>query len=551
MINSTKLQKWQFESIEALNNIEGVTPVLIIMPEQTKTIKRSFLKRITDYKWHYLWFRIYYRYFFRPPCFEESELQSSLKELSVLQCSTVTKGFSEFFKSEDIDRIREYQPDFILKFGFGIIKGEILTCTPLGVWSFHHGDEQKYRGVPPALWEILNNDHKTGAILQRLTNKLDSGVILRKGLFKTIEHSWSANLDQTINLSKKWPADVCREIIAQGTFPDNKDGVNTTAPLYKMPGNTSFFLFLLKLVYNKLKFHYNELTLCEIWQTGLLKARTAEIISEYPFSINPNEVDWPRATNSDGYLADGFALKQNERLLLLFEDYTYKGRKGKISASWYSERNETFTKPQVLLDEPWHLSYPYIFKHNGMFWCIPECKDHKNVELYRLDISSMKLVHERTLVKDLEAVDPTLIFHNNHWYLFFTAGYASNVELHIWHAENLEDDFQPHVLTPVKADVSNSRPAGSPFYLDGKLYRPAQDCSRSYGGRIILNEIKILSEDYFLEMAANVLEPPPSFKGLHNISFAGDYMFFDCKLMKFSMANFSYQLKRKLRLIRE
>lgn len=551
MLNSNRLQRWQFETIEALMQVPGVKPVLLIMHEPTSPVKKTFIRKVSDFKWHYAWFNIYYRYFFKPACFATKDVSELLINVPAITCAPLKKGYNEYFTENDIVNIKSFKADFILKLGFGIVKGDILTCTPMGIWSFHHGDEQKYRGVPPAFWEIYNNDHKTGAILQRLTNKLDSGVILRKGLFKTIEHSWMANLDQAITLSKKWPADVCREIIAQGTFPDQPQGVETTAPLLKIPGNTTFVLFLVRLLYNKIRFHLNELFYCEIWQTGLIKARTAELISDYPYSIDVEEVDWFKAKHADDYLADGFALKYNERLLLLYEDYSYKGRKGRISSTWYSERSGSFTEPQVLLDQPWHLSYPYLFKHNDKVYCIPECKDHKNVVLYRLDSNTMKLVHERTLIKDLEAVDPTLLNYNNHWYLFFTAGYASNVELHIWHAENLEDEFKPHVLTPVKADISNCRPAGTPFYLDGKLYRPAQDCSRSYGGRIILNEIKILSEDYFLEMAANVLEPPKPFEGLHNISFAGDFMFFDCKQMKFSLANFIYQIQRKIGIIRD
>jgi len=42
-----------------------------------------------------------------------------------------------------------------------------------GVWSWHHGDEDKYRGGPPAFWEIVNADPVTGALLQRLTERLD------------------------------------------------------------------------------------------------------------------------------------------------------------------------------------------------------------------------------------------------------------------------------------------------------------------------------------------------------------------------------------------
>jgi hypothetical protein len=255
-----------------------------------------------------------------------------------------------------------------------------------------------------------------------------------------------------------------------------------------------------------------------------------------------------KAGNNDRYFADGFVVKEHERLLLFFEDYSYLKGKGHISHSWYSERDSSFSSPVTSLQEPWHLSYPFIFKNENKIYCIPESKDHGSVILYQLDPTTTQFKKVRTLIEGVNAVDPTLVFHKNHWYLFFTAGHASNVELHIWHSDSLEAEFKPHVLNPVKSNISNARPAGPLFYLDGKLYRPAQDCSRTYGGRIIINEVKILSEESFLEMAISVLEPPIGFEGLHNVSFAGDYMFFDCKNRSFSKANFFNQLKRKFGL---
>lgn len=550
MVNSMQIQKWQFQAMESLLENRKVEAVLIIRKKTETDSRKSFINRITSYPWHHLLFKLYYRFLFHPSTFKLVSADYLFKNMPILDCTVQKKKFSEYFTDEDIEKIKSFEPDFILKFGFGILKGNILTCTPMGIWSFHHGDEQKYRGVPPCFWEIYHNDYKSGAILQRLTEKLDSGVILRKGLFRTIDHSWKANLDQSIDLSKNWPADVCKEVIAQGTFPDTMESVPTTAPVYKVPGNTTFVLFLIKLFFNKIRFHFRELFYCEIWQLGIIKARTADILSDLQYEIELEEVDLLTARNNDYYFADGFALKDNERLLLLYEDYTYKNRKGHISGVWFNERDYSFSDRFNILEETWHLSYPFILKYNNALFCIPESKDHKNIELYKLDLGQMKLIHHRTLVKDLEAVDPTLIFHQNWWYLFFTSGHASNVELHIWHAEHLEDEFTPHILNPVKSNISNARSAGPLFYLDGKLYRPAQDCSKSYGGRIIINEVKILTEDSFLEMAVNVLEPPKGYQGLHNLSFAGDSMLFDCKRMGFSWANFFYQIKKKTGIIK-
>ncbi len=545
MLNSMTVQKWQYESLKSLLDLPKVDAVVIILNDTPGVKRKNFFSRVLNYKWHNFLFNQYYRYFFKPVVFRYTSVKELLKDIPLIKIKPIKKKSSEYFSETDIDQIRNYQPDFIIKFGFGIIRGEILNSAPLGIWSFHHGDEQKFRGVPPGFWEVYYKDHRTGAILQRLTEKLDGGVILRKGIFKTVEHSWKGNLEQAISYSKHWPAHVCNEIMDQGTFPDQTEGVSTNAPLYKVPGNTTFAIFLLKSIVNRIKFHLNELFYCENWQLGIIKARTADILGSLQYDIDLEEVDFLAAKNSDHYFADGFAVKDGERLLLLFENYSYKNRMGHLSSVWFNEREYTFTEPVTILKEPWHLSYPFVFKYKGATYCLPECKDHKNVELYKLDTVSMKLVHVRTLIKDIEAVDPSLIYHQNRWYLFFTAGYATNTELHIWHADELEDEFKPHVLNPVKSNVSNSRPAGSLFYLDGKLYRPSQDCSRSYGGRIIINEVKILSEESFLESTVNVLEPPEGFQGIHNLSFAGDSMLFDCKKMKFSPANFFYQLKRK------
>ncbi|MBK6962862.1 MAG: hypothetical protein IPH20_02745 [Bacteroidales bacterium] len=425
-----------------------------------------------------------------------------------------------------------------------------MNAAPFGIWSFHHGDEQKYRGIPPAFYEIMLNDYITGSVLQRLTETLDGGIILRKGYFPTINHSWRANLDQAIQLSVRWPLEVCKEILTQHTFPSEQGPRISQAPIFHEPTNFTFVTFLIRLAINKVKFHFTELTYTEKWQTGLVKARPADLVSEYSYVIDEETALWLGARGNNRYFADGFALKGEGRLLLVFEDYNYRTRKAVISSSWYTERDSSFTEPAPILEEPWHLSYPLLFRADGQTWCLPESLNHGSIELYRLDQATGKLHHHRTLLKDVSAADPTLVFHQNHWYLFFTPANATNIELHIWHADTLEGIFEPHELNPVKADVSNSRPAGPFFTLDGKLYRPAQDCSHTYGGRVVINEVKLLTDTEFLEMQVTSLRPPVGYTGLHTISFAGDYLYFDCKKPVFSPASSVWQLKRRLRLVK-
>ena len=62
----------------------------------------------------------------------------------------------------------------------GILKGKILETSKFGVISYHHGDNDFYRGVPAGFWEVYNKDPITGFIIQKLNNELDNGEILFK-----------------------------------------------------------------------------------------------------------------------------------------------------------------------------------------------------------------------------------------------------------------------------------------------------------------------------------------------------------------------------------
>jgi folate-dependent phosphoribosylglycinamide formyltransferase PurN len=84
---------------------------------------------------------------------------------------------NEPYSQTTIEKIKEYDLDLlILTGGFGIIKKKLLDITPLGVLSYHHGDMRKYRGMPPALWELYNNEEEMGVTVQILSPGLDNGI---------------------------------------------------------------------------------------------------------------------------------------------------------------------------------------------------------------------------------------------------------------------------------------------------------------------------------------------------------------------------------------
>ena len=132
------------------------------------------------------------------------------------------------------------------------------------------------------------------------------------------------------------------------------------------------------------------------------------------------------------------------------------------------------------------------------------------------------------------AVDATLV-HADTWWLFATrADLGPNQSLSIWHAPRIRGPWTAHARNPVKVDVRSSRPGGTPFVVDGALFRPAQDGSRRYGGRIVVNRVDVLTQTEFREIPVAAVEPWPGTSqpdGLHTLSAAGDRLLVDGNAM--------------------
>src|SRR5437016_5781577 len=103
------------------------------------------------------------------------------------------KDLSTDFSENDLDAIRSAKLDVILRFGFRIIKGEILRAAKYGVWSFHHGDNDFYRGGPALFWEIWETNPVSGSVLQILNEQLDGGQVIYKSLASTHRYSLFLN----------------------------------------------------------------------------------------------------------------------------------------------------------------------------------------------------------------------------------------------------------------------------------------------------------------------------------------------------------------------
>jgi hypothetical protein len=206
-------------------------------------------------------------------------------------------------------------------------------------------------------------------------------------------------------------------------------------------------------------------------------------------------------TDRRRWVADPCIFRHGETTYLFYEDFPYETRRGVISWSALLP-DGSLTTPEVALARDYHLSYPFVFAHDGQIYMVPETSGNRSVELYRAVDFPRRWELHRTLLQEVNAVDATLHFDGRRWWMFVNIGeYGSSTwdELFLFFADSFEGPWQPHPANPVKCDPTSSRPAGRLFHRRGQLLRPAQDCSRVYGGGIKLCAIDVLNETEFRE----------------------------------------------------
>ena len=225
------------------------------------------------------------------------------------------------------------------------------------------------------------------------------------------------------------------------------------------------------------------------------------------------------------FYADPFPVTWQGRTFVFFEDLDHRVGKGIISAIEFDGAGPVGEVVPVL-EEPWHLSYPFLIEHDGDLWMIPESSERRDVALYKCVRFPDKWERHSTLLSDCELADATITRHNGLNYLFGawrdgTGGYSDM--LAIFYAENLFGPWLPHASNPVLLDRATTRPAGNFVTIDGALWRPVQDCTHGYGAALGLAEIVELTPKTFKQIVRHTIRPGPLWPGrkLHTLNRSG------------------------------
>lgn len=242
---------------------------------------------------------------------------------------------------------------------------------------------------------------------------------------------------------------------------------------------------------------------------------TRRDLAGVPWNVLPDPVDH--------FYADPFPIHWQGRDYLFFEDLDHKTEKGIIAAVAFDEHGRPGPTMPVI-EEPWHLSYPFLIERGGELFMIPESSVRREVALYRAVDFPLKWERHAVLVQGVEAADATIVEHGGLLYLFAVVrdgvgGYSDT--LGIWWAEDLLGPWRPHAQNPVLVDDRTARPAGNFVRQGGQLYRPVQDCRRGYGMELGFMKVTQLDRDGFAQQGEGTLTGGGPWPGtrLHTLNY--------------------------------
>ena len=237
------------------------------------------------------------------------------------------------------------------------------------------------------------------------------------------------------------------------------------------------------------------------------------------------------------FQADSFLFVKEDELFLFYE-LQHWDDPGCI-AMVKTKDLKTWTKPQIVLRQPFHLSFPYVFEDNGTIYMIPESQESDSIRLFKANEDLSSFTYVRTLLQQERKDGIHYNFNDSHlyrkddkYYLFtsYQKDWMYYQELYVTD-DLLNGNFVKHPASPICISNEYGRNGGSLIHYEGQLLRVTQDCHENYGDNVSLLEITRLDEEHFEEklFRRNVFPKNSIFlDGGHQLniaSFKGKYIY--------------------------
>ncbi|MDP2620800.1 MAG: hypothetical protein Q8P46_11605 [Hyphomicrobiales bacterium] len=427
----------------------------------------------------------------------------SLAALAGLPTVTWAEGADRAADEKAAAAIRAASLDVILDLGCALSSAEPGDMARHGVWTLctEHGGYDEV--TPFGFWEFYRNEPICTVRLVASSNDAPDALTVASGSYCIFRWSWNLN---AMLLSHKvaWLlADTLKQV--SKTRPSAGRGPRVPEagrgrPQKTVPGVlqalTAPILNGGRVVLEAMR----RMVFEDRWRVLLVEATP-----QGPASTSPMVIDPP----PHSYWADPFLVRRDGKCYIFFEEYLYAKRRGVIS---YIEVSNPAAAPRAVappvhrvLDEPHHLSYPFLFSLDGSLYMVPETSRNRTIELWKCVEFPGVWRKEKNIMENLSAVDTSLLNWNGKWWLFTNmdrSGFADHRnELHVFHSEHpIDGPWLPHARNPVIVDARRARMAGGFLTApDGRPVRCCQVQGKKYGESVAFSMIEELSETAYAE----------------------------------------------------
>ena len=248
------------------------------------------------------------------------------------------------------------------------------------------------------------------------------------------------------------------------------------------------------------------------------------------------------------WFADPFVFEKDGVTYIFYEAFDLVQQKGLIGYSIFNQMTGEGSDPTIIINEPYHLSFPNIFEYKGDIYIMPESCEDYTLHLYKAIHFPNEWERVYDVLPDAFVCDSIFIEKKKEQYLLtnelchhtpngtYPSCWLKNYLYKVDGIKVLDDGIK------VGEGEYGTRNAGKSFEENGKLYRIGQDCRfKSYGRGMVLFEVQSLSPYLETQIDAWVYDDMDShikrqnnseLIGVHTYNFSKNYEIVDFSQMK-------------------
>jgi hypothetical protein len=299
------------------------------------------------------------------------------------------------------------------------------------------------------------------------------------------------------NESNPYMAKIILQYAMDNRLPSEEEHLPFGGSLFAAPSFTQSIFYL-----SRTGFLFVSLIIRKLIFRKYLRWSVAYIKSPWRYAILEKGTRIENPPNR--FFADPFVITRDEKTVCYVEDYCYRQKRGCITAiEIIDNRNYSVLGP--VIQEPFHMSFPFLFEYKQELYMIPETFQSNSIRLYKCIEFPLKWEYQKDILTNVSAADSIVFDYNGKWWLLCNINVSGKAEycstLYAFYSESpLSDKWMAHELNPLIFDSNTARNGG---ILDGNSSSPVRPRQKQdfdfYGKSLTLARIKNLTPSSFGE----------------------------------------------------